>query len=157
MTQDKEAFQRFFRTGLDAGWGLLQHYLCRNMPHDKHMNMTGGGLGNVFGAVQRPGIPLSLFGSSVQTGSGSSAGASKVCVNMVSPTEAALDQAKSELQKDKKTRPKAIKRPTTSKTPHSAKTRRTVQKKKAPPAKKRPASRNTSKKQPTKWLQGIKT
>ena len=42
---------------------MLQYHLCNSMPRDRHMNMTGGGLGNVFGALQRPGVPLNLFDS----------------------------------------------------------------------------------------------
>ena len=104
MADDKEAFQNFFKAALEGGWGLLQHYMCRPMPRDKHMNMTGGGLGNVFGARQRPGIPLDLY-SSVQVGGfkkdddGKEEKKEKVCINMVNPTQQAVDQAKSTLKR----------------------------------------------------------
>ena len=75
------------------------------MPHDGHMNMTGGGLGNVIGSRQRPGVPLSLY-DSIQVG-GKAAEAGKndekksICVKMVNPAQASLDQAQSELKRER--------------------------------------------------------
>ena len=114
MAEDKEAFQKFFQAALEGGWGLLQHYMCRPMPRDRHMNMTGGGLGNVFGALQRPGIPLDLF-SSVQVGGDSDEKdqdeenkenkEKKLCVNMINPTQQTVDQAISKLKRDQDNEP----------------------------------------------------
>ena len=102
MSDDKQAFQKFFQAALEGGWGLLQHYMCRPMPRDKHMNMTGGGLGNVFGSLQRPGIPLSLYTSTTQVGGHKKkTDDKKVCIKMVSPPEQVVQQAKSELKRDR--------------------------------------------------------
>ena len=108
MTEDKKAFQKFFQAALEGGWGLLQHYMCRPMPRDRHANMTGGGLGNVFGALQRPGVPLSLYTSTTQVGGNmkktddtKKRDDKKICIKMVNPTEQSLDQAKSELRRDR--------------------------------------------------------
>ena len=102
MSDDKQAFQKFFQAALEGGWGLLQHYLCRPMPRDKHMNMTGGGLGNVFGSLQRPGVPLSLYTNTTQVGGNTKkTDDKKVCIKMVSPPELVVQQAKSELKRDR--------------------------------------------------------
>ena len=89
------------------------------------MNMTGGGLGNVFGALQRPGIPLSLYTNTAQVGGGKKTNDNQICIEMVSPSEQTLQQAKSELKREA-AEEKAIKRSPQSNTPHSTKRRRTT-------------------------------
>ena len=103
MAEDKEAFQKFFKAALEGGWGLLQHYLCRPMPRDRHRNMTGGVLGNVFGSLQRPGVPLSLYTSTTQVGGNKKKNTDdkKICIQMLSPPEQTLQQAKSELKRER--------------------------------------------------------
>ena len=102
MAEDKEAFQKFFKAALEGGWGLLQHYLCRPMPRDRHQNMTGGGLGNILGAHQRPGVPLSLYTSTTQVGGNKKkTDDKKICIKMLSPPEQMLQQAKSQLKRER--------------------------------------------------------
>ena len=107
-TDNTSAYKRFFRAAAEGGWNMLLNYLCNAR---QSRMQRGSGFGNIHAPRYSAVIPLEAF-TEMQMGAGERCpkDPKDPKVQEVTPTEQAVQIARSELRNEEDSQPPSIKR-----------------------------------------------